>query len=121
MTNMTLNVRQVNSGVVFEVSGRLMYESDSLFFRQKLNDELEQGKRWIVLDLSRVVGLSSTGLGILISAHRTISEHGGTLKLAHLSDKVRSALQITRLNTIFEIFDSVAEAVGKAKDNSLNH
>lgn len=111
MSGMTLNVRSLNDGAVFEVGGRLMYEADSQAFHKKLNEALRQGTQWIVLDLSRVVGLSSTGLGILISAHRTLKEQKKLLKLAHPSEKVESALRITRLNTIFEIYDSVEEAV----------
>jgi len=112
---MTLNIRDRDGGTVFEVGGRLMYEADSHLFHEKLDAELKQGKRWFVVDLSGVIGMSSTGLGILISAHRGLKEKGIPFKLAHLSEKVRSVLQITRLNTIFEIFDSVDEAVEKAQ------
>lgn len=117
MTGMNLSVREINDGALFEVSGRLMYESDSHLFHDKLNEELKKGKKWFVLDLSGVIGLSSTGLGILIAAHRMIRDRGGSFRLAHLSDKVRSVLQITRLNGIFEIFDSVEEAVERSKSS----
>ncbi len=115
MTGMTLLIQEINSGAVFQVEGRMMYENDSQVFRQKLDEELKLGKHWVVADLSRVIGMSSTGLGILISAHRLTHERGASFKLASLSEKVRSVLQITRLNSIFEIFDNVEEAVAKAK------
>lgn len=111
MAGMTLDVDERNGGAVFRMGGRVMYEGDSQAFRQRLEQELQQGKSWIVLDLSRVTAMSSTGLGILIAAHRSITDQGGSFKLAHLSDKVRSILETTRLNTIFEIFDSVDSAV----------
>lgn len=111
MTGMTLNVDESNCGAVFHLAGRMMYEADSQVFHKKLNEELNRGKRWFVLDLSQVIAMSSTGLGILIAAHRSVTDKGGKFKLAHLSDKVRAILETTRLNTIFEIFDRVEEAV----------
>jgi anti-sigma B factor antagonist len=115
MTGMTLEIHQQNGGAVFEVGGRLMYESDSQAFHAKLNEQIAAGAKWIVVDLSRVIGMSSTGLGILIWAHRTASEQGFSLKLASLSDKVRSVLQITRLNSVFEVYESVEEAIQTTK------
>jgi anti-sigma B factor antagonist len=115
MSGMTLTIQPVNGGALFEVAGRLMYEADSHLLQEKLNEELKQGRLWFVLDLSGVIGLSSTGLGVLISAHRRLSEQNVAFKLARLSDKVRSVLQITRLNTIFEIYENVDEAIKSAK------
>ena len=111
MTGMTLEIRERNAGAVFEVGGRLMYESDSKIFHEKLDEQIRLGKKWVVVDLSRVIGMSSTGLGILIWAHRAAREKGVALRMAHLSDKVRSVLQITRLNSVFEIYNSIDEAV----------
>jgi anti-sigma B factor antagonist len=92
-----------------------MYESDSLTFRQLLDRELEKGKKWIVLETSRVAAMSSTGLGILIATHRHVTEKGGRFKLAHPSEKVRAILEITRLNRIFDIHDNVDQAVKAVK------
>lgn len=110
MTGMTLEIREQADGAIFEVGGRLMYESDAQTFHEKLDEQIRLGRKWIVVDLSRVVAMSSTGLGILIWAHRASRERGVPLKLAHLSDKVRSVLQITRLNSVFAIYDSVEAA-----------
>ena len=115
MSGMTLDIQQVNGGAVFKVAGRLMYEADSHLFLDKLNSELAQQRRWFVIDLSGVIGMSSTGLGVLISSHRRLKEKNVPFKLAHLSEKVRSVLQITRLNTIFEVYESVDEAVKSAQ------
>lgn len=114
MTGMTLDVEERNGGAVFRLGGRVMYETDSQTFQQKLGEILNKGKAWIVLDLSQVVAMSSTGLGILIATHRTLSDQGGSFRLARLSDKVRSIIETTRLNTIFEIFDNVDDAVAKS-------
>ena len=111
MTGMTLDIDERNGGAVLRMGGRVMYETDSQAFQQKLGEVLNKGKEWIVLDLSGVVAMSSTGLGILIAAHRTLTDKGTGFRLARLSEKVRSIIETTRLNTIFEIFDNVDEAV----------
>ena len=116
MPGMTLDIRPTNSGSVFKVAGRLMYEADSHFFQESLNAELAQGRRWFVIDLSGVIGMSSTGLGALISSHRRLKEKDVPFVLAQLSEKVRSVLQITRLNTIFEVYSNVEEAVQSVQE-----
>ncbi len=116
MTGMTLDINEQNDGAIIRVSGRVMFESDSNEFKQHLEDEIERGKQWFVIDLSNVVAMSSTGLGILIGAHRYIIDKGGKFKLAQISDKVRSILEITRLNSVFEIFDSVETALETVKE-----
>ncbi len=118
MPGMTLEICEEGGGTVFKVGGRLMYESDSQTFREKFDEQIQQGRKWMVVDLSRVIGLSSTGLGILIWAHRNAREHGLGLRLAHLSEKVRAVLQITRLNSVFDISETVEEAVKKLQDNT---
>ncbi len=118
MTGMTLAIDEKNGVAVIRLGGRVMYESDTKSFREKLEQEVEGGKRWIVLDLSMVKAMSSTGLGILIAAHRYIAEKGGTFKLAQISEKVRSILEITRLNTVFEVFDSVEGALATVEGDN---
>ena len=115
MSGMTLDIKPTNGGSVFKVAGRLMYEADAHLFQESLNAELAQGRRWFVIDLSGVIGMSSTGLGVLISSHRRLKEKNVSFILAHLSEKVRSVLQITRLNTIFEVYANVEEAVQSAQ------
>jgi len=116
MSGMTLDITPTNGGSVFKAAGRLMYEADSHLFQESLNAELAQGRRWFVIDLSGIIGMSSTGLGVLISSHRRLKEKNVPFVLAHLSEKVRSVLQITRLNTIFEVYANVEEAVRSAEE-----
>ncbi|TKJ42272.1 anti-anti-sigma factor [candidate division LCP-89 bacterium B3_LCP] len=114
MSGMTLEINEFKDGAVFHMGGRVMFETDSSTFQQKLSEMLDHDKKWVVIDLSQVVAMSSTGLGILIAAHRTITEKNCSFKLAKLSEKVRSIIQITRLDTIFEIFESVDDAMAES-------
>ncbi len=116
MAGMTLNVDEQNGGAIVRMGGRVMYESDSKTFKQLLEEEVEKGGKWIVVDLADVIAMSSTGLGILIAAHRYMAEKEGAFKLAQLSEKVRYILEITRLDTVFEVFDSVENAVAAVQE-----
>ncbi len=115
MNGMTLDVEERNGVAVIHLGGRVMYDSDALRFRKELDNLLNSGKRWIVVEMSKVVAISSTGLGILISAYRAVKDKGGACRLAQLSEKVRSILEITRLNTVFDIYDRLDEALTDAE------
>ncbi len=118
MAGMTLKVDEQNGGAIVRMGGRVMYESDSKTFKQLLEEEVEKGGKWIVVDLADVIAMSSTGLGILIAAHRYMAEKEGAFKLAQLSEKVRYILEITRLDTVFEVFDSVDLAMAAIKQDT---
>jgi anti-sigma B factor antagonist len=76
-----------------------------------LHDLIEQKKLQVVIDLSKVDWMNSTGLGLLISGLTTLRKSGGELKLANVTDKIQSLLTITKLVTVFKTYDSVDEAV----------
>jgi anti-sigma B factor antagonist len=67
--------------------------------------------RNVVIDLSDVEFIDSAGLGLMIAVLKRVSERGGDLKIAGLQKKVRMVLEITRAHKVFDIFDSVDEAV----------
>ena len=77
----------------------------------KLHEYLENNQRQIVIDLSKVEWMNSTGLGILISGYTSMRNHNGALKLANVTDKIQSLLIITKLVTVFETYDTVDEAI----------
>jgi anti-sigma B factor antagonist len=112
---MTLNIEEQNGGAVIHLGGRVMYDSDAHLFRRELEKLLSSGKRLIVVEMSKVVAISSTGLGILIAAYRAVKDKGGSCRLAELSEKVRSILEITRLNSVFDVYDRLDEALVDAE------
>lgn len=97
--------------VVLQVSGRLMGGPDADAFQEHLKDILDQGGRKILVDLGEVSWVNSTGLGILIAGHATVTKSGGELKLCKVSRRVESILMVTRLNMIFESYADEAQAL----------
>ena len=112
---MKLTDHEQNGIVILEPRGKIMGGPDASLLHDKLYECIENDKRRIVIDLSRVDWMNSTGLGILISSYTTLRNNKGELKLANVTDKIHSLLTITKLVTVFESFDSVDEALSSFK------
>lgn len=108
---MKLSDREQNGIVILEPKGKIMGGPDASLLHDKLHEVMEAGKRKVVIDLSQVEWMNSTGLGILISTFTTLRNNDGELKLANVTDKIQSLLTITKLVTVFDTYDSVTEAV----------
>ena len=101
--------------VVLEPKGKIMGGPDASLLHDQLHEYIQQGKKKVIIDLSKVDWMNSTGLGILISALTTLKKNQGELKLANVTDKIQSLLTITKLVTVFETYDSVDQAAGSFK------
>ena len=108
---MNLKIEEKYNAAVLELKGKLMGGP----FMQEMNDTLhkliDEGKKNIVVDLGGVTRVTSSGIGILISGYTTMTNGGGNLKIANTSDKVRGLLSITKLDSIFEHYSTVEEAL----------
>ena len=108
---MKLTHREENDVVIVEPKGKIMGGPESTELHDLLHDLIEDDKKKVVIDLSKVDWMNSTGLGLLISGLTTLRKAGGELKLANVTDKIQSLLTITKLVTIFKSYDTVEEAV----------
>ncbi len=108
---MDLNSYEKDDVAVLEPAGKIMGGPDATVLHEKLHDLIEQGKKKVVIDLSRVEWMNSTGLGILISGLTTLKNNNGELKLVNVTEKIQSLLKITKLFGVFESYDSVEDAV----------
>lgn len=97
--------------VVIELKGNVMGGEDTKEFNELLHKLVDEGKTNVIVDLSDVKFMNSSGLGMLISGLTTMKKANGFLKLARVTEKIESLLIITKLVTIFEFYDSVEEAV----------
>ncbi|MCJ7553895.1 MAG: STAS domain-containing protein [Ignavibacteriaceae bacterium] len=108
---MKVKIEETYQAAIIELKGNLIGGENAKLFREKLYELIDQNKKNLVVDMTDVKLVSSTGIGILISGYTTLKNAGGDLKLAHISDKVQGVLNITKLNQIFNIYDNVDEAV----------
>jgi anti-sigma B factor antagonist len=106
-----LNERKLSDGiVVLDCAGRLVFGEETSALRDKVKSVLGPGAR-IVLSLADVTYIDSGGLGILVALYTTARNADASIKLARLTKRVGDLLQVTKLLTVFDVYDSEEEAV----------
>ncbi|HXF27493.1 MAG TPA: STAS domain-containing protein [Bryobacteraceae bacterium] len=106
-----LTTRQVGDVTVIDATGRITLGEGASTFRDTIRELAAQGNKKILLNLSEVSYIDSSGIGELVSGFTTVTNHGGNLKLLGLNKRVKDLLQITKLYTVFEVFDEETAAV----------
>jgi len=106
-----LTIRQVGDVNVIDVAGRITLGEGASTLRESLRDLVIKGNKRILLNLGDVSYIDSSGIGELVSGFTSVANQGGTLKLLGLTKRVKDLLQITKLYTVFEVFDDEAAAV----------
>ncbi len=110
---MALETRQRDAeGIrIFDLKGRLIMGPDATDLRSTLDSAAARGDNRVILNLKEVDYIDSTGLGTLVIAHTTFEKAGGGMKLLHLSKRSAELLILTKLSTVFEIFDDEQGAI----------
>src|SRR4051812_18464565 len=99
---MKLSAKEAEGITILSLNGSVMGGPDASALNDELHKLAGKKKRKIILDLSGVESMNSSGLGMLINAMTTLKKAGGELKIAAASEKISSLLTITRLTTVFE-------------------
>lgn len=107
---MSFQVNKEGSVTVVDVEGQLIV-GNRQELKQKVLEELEDGERTFVIDFENTGYIDSSGLGVLVSLSKKIREQGGELRLAGLNEDLRTLFELTKLDTLFKIADSRAEAL----------
>jgi len=111
-------VEKVVDGIMLvDLRGRITLGPETEALRAKLKELLNAGQQRIILNLGEVTYLDSVGLSTLVASYTSARNAGGNLKLLHLPRGVQQLLQITRLSTVFEIYEDLATAVESFKSN----
>jgi len=100
-----MSTRTLDGVIVVDCSGRIVFGEESATLRDTIKKTLAQSRR-IVLNLGEVTYVDSGGLGTLVSLYTTARNAGGALKLARLTQRVSDLLQLTKLVSIFEVFEN---------------
>jgi len=112
---LTIASREVDGVAVLDLSGRITLGEGSVQVRDAIRDLLGKGRKNILLDLGEVNYIDSSGLGELVSAYTSARNQGAALKLLKLTKKVHDLLQLTKLYTVFDIYDDEAAAIASFK------
>jgi anti-sigma B factor antagonist len=103
--------KEVNGVSVVTLDGRIVLGEESHFLREKLKGLIAAGKKKIVLNMADVNYIDSAGLGILVAAYVSARNQGASVRLCQLGKKFQEVMQMTRILTIFDVYDTEAEAV----------
>jgi anti-sigma B factor antagonist len=108
---MDIAERTVSDVTVLDLKGKMTLGEGDELLKDKINSLLSQGKKKLVLNLEGVPYIDSAGLGEIVRTYTTVSRQGGSLKLLNLTKRIEDLLSITKLLTVFETFDTEAEAI----------
>jgi anti-sigma B factor antagonist len=108
---MQTNARQIGDVVVLDISGRITLGEGNVMLREIVRELADKGNRRVILNLSEVNYIDSSGLGELVKTHTTFHNKGGDLKLANLNKRLSDLLQMTRLSAVFDIHGDEASAL----------
>ena len=106
-----LSPRQVGDVTVIDVAGRITLGEGSSNLREGIRELIAKGAKKILLNLGEVSYIDSSGIGELVSGFTSVANAGGQLKLINLTKRVKDLLQITKLYTVFEVYEDEAAAV----------
>ena len=103
--SLTIKTRQTDVATVVALAGRLTLGDSATQLRETLQQMVADGARRIVLNLAELHYIDSSGIGLLVSSYATMNRVGGQIKLASLNSRVKDLLLITKLLTVFEVYE----------------
>ena len=108
---MEIAERKVSDVTILDLSGKMTLGEGDEMLKQAINTLLAAGTKKLILNLGNVPYIDSAGLGEVVRTHTTVSRQGGSLKLLNLTKRIEDLLAITKLLTVFDTYDSEAEAI----------
>lgn len=103
--------RSVGDVEIISLQGKITIGSGDTQLREVINNAVNAGKTKILLDLSQVTTIDSSGIGELVGSYTTVTNRGGKLRLLHLPTKLNELLHVTQLITVFEVYDNEKAAI----------
>ena len=107
---MQIDERVVDGVTILDLKGKMTLGEGDELLKDKINSLLQQDKKQLLLNLENVPYIDSAGLGEIVRTYTTVSRQGGKLKLLNLTKRIQDLLAITKLLTVFDTYDSEAEA-----------
>lgn len=108
---MKISEQKQGDVLVVSLSGKVIGGPELMNLKTVFENAVNQDVRKVLLDLGKVSWMDSSGLGVIVSGHTTLSRAGGALKVLNVTKKIRELFIITKLITIFETFDDEQAAL----------
>jgi anti-anti-sigma factor len=117
VVNLYIDERREGDVAVLDLRGRIRISGGTLALHRSIRCLVGEEKMKILLNLAGVTHIDSTGLGELISSYVTLSNKGGQIKLVHLTKRLQDIMTITKLLTVFDVYDNEADALASFTDH----
>ncbi|HBE81599.1 MAG: STAS domain-containing protein [Blastocatellia bacterium] len=111
MSDINISERQAGDVTILDLDGKVTIGEGSVALRTAIRRLLGEGKSKILLNLGSVGYIDSSGIGELVSSFTAVNKEGGTLKLLNLTQKIQDLLAITKLLTVFDVYEAEADAL----------
>ena len=108
---MTINERKSGDVTVLDVEGKILLGEGDVQLKRKIDELIERKETKLVINLANVPYMDSGGLGEIVRSYTTVKRAGGELKLLNATKRISDLLTITKLITVFEVFDNESDAV----------
>ncbi len=108
---MQIEERVVGGVTILDLSGKMTLGEGDELLREKIASLVNAGQKQLLLNLEGVPYIDSAGLGEVVRTYTTVSRQGGKLKLLNLTKRIEDLLAITKLLTVFEVYENEAEAI----------
>ena len=115
MAELNIKERQAGDVTVLDLDGKITIGEGSIALRSAVRRLLEENRKKILLNLAGVGYVDSSGIGELVSSFSSVSRDGGQLKLLNLTQKIQDLLAITKLLTVFDVYEDESSAVSAFK------
>jgi anti-sigma B factor antagonist len=112
MAELNISERQAGDITILDLDGKITIGEGSVALRGAIRRLLGEGKNKILLNLGGVGYIDSSGIGELVSSFTAVNKEGGQLKLLNLTQKIQDLLAITKLLTVFDVFENEGDALG---------
>jgi anti-sigma B factor antagonist len=119
MINLYINERRMEDVTILDLKGRERIRGVTVALHESVRCLAREGKIQVLLDLAWVKYIDSGGLGQIVSSHVTLDERGGALKLMHMTESVQKLMTVTKLLTVFDVYDDEPEALASFVGETL--
>lgn len=111
MAELNISERQAGDVTILDLSGKVTIGEGSIALRTTIRRLLAEGKKKILLNLGSVGYIDSSGIGELVSSFTAVNKEDGSLRLLNLTQKIQDLLAITKLLTVFDVYENEGEAL----------
>jgi anti-sigma B factor antagonist len=115
MSSLQISKREVDGVLILDLNGPITIGQGNIDLHRSIRALIEQDHKRILLNLAKVTYIDSSGLGELVAGFTSVEKNGGEIKMVNLTDRVTELMMITKLLTVFDVYDDEKTAISKFK------